>query len=65
MALEKPIGVTIHCEALAKLNFACHQNAFAFLRELRIENNDQERRLDEVFVTLSSDPSFLKPNLNQ
>lgn len=61
MALEKPIGVTIHCETLAKLNFACHQNAFAFLRELRIENNDQERRLDEVFVNLSSDPSFLKP----
>lgn len=59
--MEKPIEVTIHCETLAKLNFACHQNAFAFLRELRIENNDQERRLDEVVVNLSSDPSFLKP----
>lgn len=61
MALEKSVGATIHCETLAKLNFACHQNAFAFLRELRIENNDQEGRLDEVFVNLSSAPPFLKP----
>ena len=61
MAEEKAEAVTIHCEMAAKLNFACHQSAFAFLRELRIENNDREVRLDDVLVNLSSNPSFLKP----
>ncbi|ADH84743.1 DUF3320 domain-containing protein [Desulfurivibrio alkaliphilus] len=61
MILEKPINVSIHCEAAAKLNFACHQSAFALLRELRIDNADRETRLDDVLVTLSSNPSFLKP----
>ena len=58
-----PIGdaiATIHSEMAAKLNFACHQSAFAFLRELRIENNSTER-LEDVLVTLSSNPAFLKP----
>lgn len=27
-------SVAIHSEIAAKLNFACHQSAFAFLREL-------------------------------
>ena len=61
MAEEKAEAVTIHCEMAAKLNFACHQSAFAFLRELRVENNDREAPLDDVFVNLSSNPSFLKP----
>ncbi|MEW6353244.1 MAG: DUF3320 domain-containing protein [Pseudomonadota bacterium] len=61
MTLEKPIATAIHCEAAAKLNFACHQSAFAFLRELRIDNADHETRLDDVLVSLSSNPSFLKP----
>ena len=52
---------TIHCETAAKINFACHQSAFAYLRELRIENNDPKKRLDNVLVTLSSNPAFLKP----
>lgn len=53
--------VAIHSETAAKLNFACHQSAFAFLRNLRIENTDLEEPLEDVFVTLTSDPSFLKP----
>ncbi len=53
--------VTIHSEIAVKLNFACHQSAFAFLRELRIENNDTEQRLEDVRVTLSCNPAFLKP----
>ena len=52
---------TIHRETAAKINFACHQSSFAFLRELRIENNGSEERLDDVLVTLSSNPAFLKP----
>lgn len=58
--MEKIIAVNIHCETAAKLNFACHQNSFAFLRELRIDNTDNEKRLDDVIVSLSSNPSFLK-----
>ena len=52
---------TIHSETAAKINFACHQSSFAFLRELRIENKGSEKRLDDVLVTLSSNPAFLKP----
>ena len=52
---------TIHSESAAKLNFACHQSSFAFLRELRIENNSPTERLEGVRVTLSSNPAFLKP----
>lgn len=61
MELEKAISAIIHCETSAKLNFACHQSAFAFLRELRIENSDLEVQLDDVIINLSSNPSFLKP----
>ena len=53
--------VTIHSETAPKLNFACHQNAFAFLRELHIVNNDSYKRLDDVHVKLSSNPAVLKP----
>ena len=61
MIPEGTASATIHSETAVKLNFACHQSAFAFLRELRIENNDSEARLDDVLVTLSSNPAFLKP----
>lgn len=61
MTQEKPRAPAIHCEAAAKLNFACHQSAFAFLRELRIDNTDHETRLDDVLVSLSANPCFLKP----
>ena len=52
---------TIHSKIAAKLNFAGHQSAFAFLRDLWIENDDPEIQLDDVLITLSSDPAFLKP----
>ncbi len=55
------VSATIHCKTAAKINFACHQSAFAFLRDLRVENNHREERLDDVLVTLSSNPAFLKP----
>jgi len=55
------MAISIHCETAAKLNFACHQNAFAFLQYLRVDSNDHETRLDDVFVSLSSNPAFLKP----
>ena len=61
MIIESIPSVTVKFETAAKLNFACHQSAFAFLRDLRIENDDFEVPLDDVLVTLTSDPAFLKP----
>lgn len=61
MILEGIPSASIRSELAAKLNFACHQSAFAFLRDLRIENDDLDLTLDDVLVTLSSDPAFLKP----
>ena len=61
MSNDSNVTVTIHSEMAEKLNFACHQSAFAFLRELRVENNDSQRRLEDVRVTLSCNPAFLKP----
>lgn len=54
-------AVSIHSEIAMKINFACHQSSFAFLRELRIQNQDVQTRLEDVLVTISSDPAFLKP----
>ncbi len=53
--------VSIHWEIAAKLNFACQQSSYPILRDLRIENLNQDERLEGVLVTLSADPDFLKP----
>lgn len=60
MGLDDSTSVSIHSEIARKINFACHQSSFAFLRELRIDNEDTQMRLEDVTVTLSSDPAFLK-----
>jgi len=52
--------IEIHCEAAAKLNFACHQNAYAVLRDLRVENCSDELALGDLTVSIESDPQFLK-----
>ncbi|MCB0639540.1 MAG: DUF4011 domain-containing protein, partial [Lewinella sp.] len=54
-------STSIVSDIAAKLNFACHQSAFAFLRNLRIENDDLDLELEDVVVNLASDPAFLKP----
>src|SRR5690606_32059458 len=53
--------VIIFAETAVKLNFAAHQSAFAFLRDLRIVNNDPTVALSDVVVTLSANPAFLRP----
>jgi very-short-patch-repair endonuclease/DNA polymerase III delta prime subunit len=58
---ESDRRVVIHCIAAEKLNFACHQNHYAVLRDLRIENLDEKRPLENLIVTAESDPAFLKP----
>ena len=60
--MSNPGGaIVIHCAMASKLNFACHQSAFAFLRELRVGNRSADSALEEVLVTLSANPPFLKP----
>lgn len=63
MELEKAVSTTIHIhsETAAKLNFACHQSAFAFLRALQIANTNPTSFVDGLLVTLSANPAFLKP----
>ena len=53
--------VTIHWDVAAKLNFACQQSSFPVLRDLRLENSDEDERIDDLLVTIESDPAFIKP----
>lgn len=53
-------SLAIHGNIAAKINFACHQSSFAFLRDLRLENRSAEPGIDELQVTLHSNPPFLK-----
>jgi len=53
-------SVTIHGDIAAKINFACQQSSFAFLRDLRIENKDTDSGIDDLHVRLRSSPAFLK-----
>lgn len=40
--------IQIYCDLAQKLNFACHQNAFAVLRDLRIENTDAHVKYENL-----------------
>jgi very-short-patch-repair endonuclease len=61
MANEEASSIKIYCDIATKLNFACHQNAFALLRDLRIENGDSQVKYETLVVTLTANPLFLKP----
>jgi very-short-patch-repair endonuclease len=63
VAVRDPAQVAIHAEIAAKINFACHQNAYPILRALRIENLSESDKLDELVICLTSDPPFLKPKV--
>ena len=52
--------VEVHVTLVEKINFACHQSAFAILRELKLENLNGENELSDIKVTLESSPAFLK-----
>jgi very-short-patch-repair endonuclease len=52
--------ISVILEIAPKINFACHQNAFPVLRELRIENHSLDERFENVTVTLRSNPAFLE-----
>lgn len=55
--------IEIHATLVEKINFACHQSAFAVLRELKLENLDEEQPLSDLQVTLEASPTFLKPKV--
>lgn len=54
------VPVEISAETAAKLNFAAHQSSFAFLRDLRVVNNNSVTPLQDVLITLTASPAFLK-----
>lgn len=62
-AAEALRRAAVHCVLSEKLNFACHQNSYAVLRDLRIENLDEEHPLENLVVTAEADPGFLKPRI--
>lgn len=55
-------AVRIHAALAPKLNLACYQNSLPVLRELAIINDGSEP-LQEVTLTLCSEPAFLKPKI--
>ncbi|WP_428820329.1 DUF3320 domain-containing protein [Microbulbifer sp. MCCC 1A16149] len=60
MSEQETQTVAIHSALVEKINFACHQSAFAVLRELKIENLNEEQDLSNLKVTLEASPEFLK-----
>ncbi|NYS78046.1 MULTISPECIES: DUF4011 domain-containing protein [Halomonadaceae] len=60
MPNQKSPIIKIHATLVEKINFACHQSAFAVLRELQIENLNEEQALADLSVTLAASPGFVK-----
>jgi very-short-patch-repair endonuclease len=61
MSTDNDARVSIHWDAVSKINFACHQSGYSILRDLRIENLDEQARLDDLSITLSTEPAFSRP----
>lgn len=61
MADKEMPRVKIHAALVEKINFACHQSAFAVLRELQIESLDHEQSLPDLSIMLEASPAFVKP----
>lgn len=53
--------IKICATLVEKINFACHQSAFAVLPELQIENLDEEQSQSDLTVKLMASPAFVKP----
>ena len=60
MSDQETSTIKIHSTLVEKINFACHQSAFAVLRELQVENLDEEQDLSDLAVTLEASPAFVK-----
>ena len=53
-------SLQIHADIASKLNFAAHQCAFTVLRSLQVENLHSDQRVEDVLLTLRSNPVFIK-----
>lgn len=66
MSETSPVAkLHFHYDIASRINFACHQNAFAVLRDLGLENLDQDHPLEDVTVRLEANPDFLAPKVWQ
>ena len=54
------LSLRIHADIAAKLNFAAHQSAFSVLRRLQVENIHAEQRVEDLTLTLQSNPAFIR-----
>lgn len=52
--------IKIRATLVEKINFACHQSAFAVLREFQVGNLDEEQDLSDLTVRLEASPAFVK-----
>ncbi|WP_018915908.1 DUF4011 domain-containing protein [Vreelandella zhanjiangensis] len=60
MSNDESSLLKLHVTLVEKINFACHQSAFAVLRDLQLENLDKEHESVDLTVTLEASPAFLK-----
>src|SRR5690554_4834174 len=60
MSDQETSRIKIHARLVEKINFACHQSAFAVLRELQIENLDEGQDLLGLKIALEASPAFVK-----
>ncbi|WP_275098566.1 DUF3320 domain-containing protein [Sedimenticola hydrogenitrophicus] len=60
MSDQDALKIKFHTTFVEKINFACHQSAFAVLRELQIENLDNDEDLSDLSIVLEASPGFLK-----
>lgn len=60
MSDQESSKIKIHATLVGKINFACHQSAFAVLRDLQVENLDGEQELSDLSVVLEASPAFIK-----
>lgn len=60
MSSQESKLMDVHAILVEKINFSCHQSAFAVLRELKVENLSSELSFSNLKVTLEASPAFLK-----
>lgn len=53
--------IAIHSDISPKINFASYQSAFALLRDLGVENLDEDQVQESLLLSLRANPPFLKP----
>ena len=53
-------NLQIQADIAAKLNFAAHQSAYTILRSLRVRNLHDDHRIEDLILTLQSNPAFIR-----